>query len=138
MAIDEVRHGAALRAGLDTTVPSDRGAPTCYYQRTPSDTAIYLWPVPDTSVSGALGVRAAFAPTRSATQVEDALFDNYMPEIVSGALAQLLITPGQPFTNPSLAEYHRKAFSSGRSKAVGDAKRGATRGALVVKARAFA
>ena len=42
------------------------------------------------------------------------------------------------FTNPKLADYHRKAFASGMATAVGDAKRGATRGALAVQPRAFA
>jgi hypothetical protein len=138
VAIDEVKHGAAMRAGVDTTVASDSGTPYCFYQRTPSDTAIYLWPVPNTSVTGALGVRAAFAPTRTCNQVEDDLYDVWITEIVSGALAKLLITPGQPFTNSSLAEHHRKQFESGMAKAIGDAKRGATRGALRVQPRAFA
>lgn len=138
VAIDEVRHGAAMRAGIDTTVTSSRGTPTSYYQRMPSDSAIYLWPVPDVSAAGALGVRAAFAPTRSASQVDDALFDTYLNEIVSGALAILMGTPGQPFTNPVLAQYHSKAFASGMAGAIGDAKRGGTRGTLTVQPRAFA
>lgn len=136
--IDTVEHGAALRAGYDAVVDPARGTPMTYYQTTPGDDAIYLWPVPDTEVSDALAVRASFAPTRTATQVEDELFDDWLTEIVSGALARLMIIPAQPFTNPKLALEHERAFRAGVGAANAEARRGTGRGGLFVKPRPFA
>lgn len=138
VAVDEVRSGAAMRAGVDTEVTAEAGTPTRYYQRVPGGSEIYLWPVPDVDATAALAVRAAFAPLRSATQVEDVLFNDWMREIVSGALSLLQIVPGQPFTNPTLAEYHRGVFHSGMNRATTQARRGFTRGALGVSHRPFA
>lgn len=138
VAIDEVRSGAAMRAGVDTVVSPARGTPTSFYQRVPGDSAIYLWPVPDAAAPEALAVRAAFAPTRTASMVEDVLFNDWLPEIVHGALAMLLSTPAQPFTNLVLAGAHRKEFEAAIGAAARDAKRGGTRGSLAVQPRAFA
>lgn len=136
--VDGVEHGAALRAGLDVVVDPTRGTPRTYYQRTPQDEAIYLWPVPDQSVAGALSVRAAFAPTRTASRVEDVLFDTWLQTVVSGTLARLLMIPGQAYTSVVVAQQHAERYESEVTDARVAARRGAGRGSLRVAPRAFA
>lgn len=138
VAIDAVAHGAATRAAYDTVVEPARGTPRSYYQRTPSDDAIYLWPVPDLSETDAIAVRASFAPTRTATQVDDVLFDEWLPDIVTGALARLMMVPAMPFTNPKMALEYDKIFRGSKAAALAHSRRGSGRGGLFVQPRAFA
>lgn len=138
VALDDVRHGAAARAATDTVVLSDSGTPSFFHQTTPSDDAIYLWPVPSTSTTSGLAIRAAFEPTRTATQVADDLFDDYALTIAYGALSRLLGIVSQPFYNPQQAAAFQRQFDSELSRAIGQATRGTTRGSLRVQPRAFA
>ena len=136
-ALDDVRHGAAMRAGLDTVVESQSGTPQMYYQTTPTAETVCLWPVPSTTGSNALAIRAAFAPTRTATSVDDALYDDWANEIASGALARLLAMPAQVFTNPKYAQAHEARFAGAIAAASTQARRGRLTGASRVAYRAF-
>lgn len=141
VAPGDVEHGAAMRAGVeavDAVLESTRGTPTVYYQTTPTDPNVYLWPVPAETKVGYLAVRAAFVPLRNATQVEDVLFEDWVVEIASGALAQLLAMPGQVFSNPSYAENHAKAFAAGVARAKAKARSAQIPSAMRVRARRFA
>lgn len=138
VASDMVDAGGAMRAGVDTAVAPSFGTPTSFYQSSPSDRGIHLWPVPDVTAPGALAIRAAFAPTRTATQVEDVLFDEWISVVVSGALAQLHSVPDQIFTNLRAAERHGQAAYAGIRSAAAEARTGSTRGSLRIKGRRFA
>lgn len=133
---DHVESGAALRAGVDTVVDSRTGTPEAYYQITPSDTAIYLWPVPDRPAVGALAVRASFEPSRSATSLDDKLY-SYVQTLAYGTLARLLLMPGQPFTNPVLASEYERRFTSAIAAARSAARRGNVRTSSHVRPRSF-
>jgi hypothetical protein len=137
-AVDDVRHGAAARAGEDTVVESPTGTPQCYYQRFLGEPALYLWPVPDSTALRGLSVRAAFRPARTATQVDDRLYNDYVQSIAYGALSRILVTPGQPFTNPTLAKDMEGWFNAAIAAAASDARRGNVQASMRVRPRAFA
>lgn len=140
VSISDVNHGAAMRAGVenvDAVVESARGTPGAYYQTTPTDTLIYLWPVPAVAEVNALAIRAAYVPTRAATDVEDVLFEDWANEIASGALARLLSMPAQVFTNPKFADAHEKRFGDAVASATSLGRRGQVPGATRVRANRF-
>jgi len=135
VAPSDVRHGAALRAGVDSTVAPFSGPPALYYQITPTDRVLYLWPVP--ADTGALAIKASYAPSRTATEVDDVLFDDWAYEIACGALARLLSMPAQVFSNPKYAEAHGARFSAAIASAVSAARRGRLPGAVRAQSRSF-
>lgn len=137
MPLDGVRSGAATRAGEDTVVEGRVGTPEGFYQVTPGEDAIYLWPRPDTTVDDALAVRAAFEPTRNATALADRLYDAVY-DIAAGAIARLLSMPGQTFTNAAGAERSYRQFQSALGSERMSSARGDSRATLRVTPRPFA
>lgn len=51
-------------------------------------------------------------PILGAVTLPDFLYSQYRDAIAAGALAKLLVIPGQPFTNPDLAAYYQGKFGS--------------------------
>jgi hypothetical protein len=97
----------------------------------PSPGVIAFMPVPDGAYP--VTVRAAMKPKRSATQVEDILYENWAEEIVHGALFRLFSTEGMPFTNAGAATAHMALFKMGVNKALLEASRGRTRAERIVR-----
>lgn len=95
-------------------------------------------PAPATSESGVLTVRAALRPTRNATAVADALFDNWVETIAAGALARIYATPGQPYSDMSTALARRQEFMTGIQRARIESATGRVQGELRVQMRPFA
>lgn len=69
---------------------------------------IRLCPHPETD--GTLTPRAVLAPTLDSTEGPGWLYEDYRDALVHGALARLMVLPGNPWTNPQLAEYHGERF----------------------------
>ena len=61
-----------------------------------------FYPVPDGvyRIAGEVALR----PLRNATAFSDDLFNTWMEQVVTGALARLMSTPDQPFTNLALGQ----------------------------------
>jgi len=119
----------------DATLVS--GTPVAWFQKTPYSTTISLAPVPDEALTNGLTIKASFTPTRAALSVEDVLFDEYVSDIASGALAELMAMPGQSFTSP-LAAGHARRFAAGVSAAGRHAMYGKQPHNLRVRPRPFA
>lgn len=64
------------------------------------------------SATGIVKVQAFLKPSEDAEQVPDFIANKYRRAIASGALADLLLTPGQPFFSPDLAGIHAARFKS--------------------------
>jgi hypothetical protein len=136
VAAADVERPVALRGAVDgVTVPA--GTPRVYYQRLPTDVTIYLYPTPDRSITEGVYIKAAYLPTRTATTVDDVLFDSYAEAIAAGAVSTLMALPGQSFTSQSGAEANSKRYESGVASAAGDAARGLVRVARYVTPRSF-
>lgn len=64
--------------------------------------------VPGTT--GKLALATILRPSNDATQLPDFIGAQYQREIVDGALAEILMTPGQNFTDPSRAQFYASRF----------------------------
>ncbi|ARZ00536.1 hypothetical protein AXW37_06415 [Yersinia ruckeri] len=94
--------GSPLIAGLDFTVKS---ANQLAFQRTFTQ------------------VRVDFAvePKRNVSEVPDVLADDYADVIANGALADLFLMPGKPWTDPQRSQYFGTRFVDGYRRAFREA-----------------
>lgn len=72
---------------------------------------------PSETTPNAFTGRIAFMPSRSSSTVEDVLFERYLDEIAAGALARLMVTPDQPYTDLKAAASNAGRFRAGVSMA---------------------
>lgn len=87
------------------------GGPTAYYAEDVEETLVLrLAPIPDKDEAGALVVRVATRPTRSATQFHSALFNEWAEVLVDGALSRLYDIPDQAFTDYAKALVLQQRF----------------------------
>lgn len=95
-----------------------------------------LYPVPDGVYR--LACEVALRPTRNATAFSNELFNIWMEPVVTGALARLMSTPDQPFTNLALgqAATAKALYLSRRARVEGSYGRGNT--TVKVRQRPFA
>ncbi|MDR0273864.1 MAG: hypothetical protein LBI48_00670 [Burkholderiaceae bacterium] len=70
--------------------------------------------------------RVALAPYDKAQGVDEAVFDPHSSVLAAGICALLLADPGQPWSNPGLAQVYAAQFSSGVARARLAAWRGMT------------
>lgn len=85
-----------------------QGDPSYYNQQNWEELRVY--PTPNNPASQALTVRAQLAPKRGATTFPDSLVDRRLQGIAAGALARLMLKPGQSWSNPQLAAFHQNVF----------------------------
>jgi hypothetical protein len=111
-----------------------QGQPRLYYQ--PDAYTVSVFPQP--SDTKTFQLRLAFAPLRSATVTDSLLYDVYYEGIVAGAIAKLMNTPGQAYTNPQMAASYAVQFERGVVQAELDASRSFTRTQGRVRALPFA
>lgn len=57
-----------------------------------------------------IDVEAALKPSLDAVEFPDELFDQYVQDIAHGALAGLMLVPGQDWSNPTMAAIHQDSF----------------------------
>ncbi len=99
-----------------------------FYLRDPDDyTQITLAPYPEVSESGALTGIAVLRPTRTSTGVDSSVYEKWLEQIAAGAVARLLSTPGQSYTNPRAAQMFMGKFNSGIADARIDRNKGLER-----------
>lgn len=79
-----------------------------YYCRAPG--IIRLVPMLSIKVARALTLEVAYAPARTATEVDDLLFDQYAEQIAAGALARLHEHPDADYADPSRVSSYRTKF----------------------------
>ena len=80
--------------------------PVCYsiYM----DQELRFYPTPDAKYG--FNGNAVIKPSRTATGVEDFIFETHSKAIASGAIASLAAIPGKEWTNPDLAMMYRQGF----------------------------
>lgn len=116
---DVVNNDLALRGVAIGTATPLTGDPRWAFQKTPadSDAGFSIYPIPDTTVTLGLTVKASYAPTNAAATVDDALWNDYVEQIAAGAMARLMMMPGQTFSSKSGALYKiefERAIERGR------------------------
>ena len=62
------------------------------------------------SMSGMVTLTMLLKPTNNAQELPDFIFDQYARTIADGALAEILMIPGQPYTNPQGGAMYSQRF----------------------------
>ena len=73
-----------------------------------ADRSIVIFPTPEENVQ--LKVYAILKPSRSATGVEDWIYETFADTLVSGAIAQLAMIPGKEWSDIALAGMHKGLY----------------------------
>lgn len=85
-----------------------------------------------------LKVKAAIAPRRSSTTVDEELFERFLEYIAHGARARLYNTPNQPYYDPKTAMEYTKRFNDELAEVRTRVYKGLTRAAARVEFQRFA
>jgi len=75
-----------------------------------------LVPAPAVSRTGAVTGVLAVMPSRTADTVDGVLLEHHAEVVAAGALARILATPEQPYTNPAMAQAFEQRFRAGSSR----------------------
>lgn len=75
---------------------------------------------PGADIDNGLEINVAVTPTRSATSIDDDLFETHYDTLVAGALGRLFRIPGKAWTNPAMAAYYEAKFSDGIATSKGE------------------
>jgi hypothetical protein len=105
------------------------GNPRFYMHEDPAN--IIIVPAPNVpSIAGGLTAQIAVAPTRASTGCLDSLYERYAEVMAQGALGRLLMTPGQPYSDPQGAIAALREFRAKMMDAKALVQRGKTRASL--------
>lgn len=94
-----------------------------------------LNPTPDAVY--ALSITAVVSPVDNVREIPEAPLRKYSTVFESGALAQLLLTPGTPWNNPGEAARHARVFQAGISNGKAEVQRNFNTGSQRVRPRPF-
>lgn len=111
--------------------PTDTALVPRHYTQMTQDT-FTLYPIATTAVAGAIRVRAALRPDPAASGTTDWLAVRYRRDIAAGAIAELMMQPAKPWSNPAGAKSYMDRFIAAKSDALADRIRSFTRGSLQV------
>lgn len=115
MVLQKGRHGDFV-AGRESQFPL--GGPPRYFTVLPDGAAIRIHPIPDSSGSNPrLIVYTTVVPSRRARTIPDFIANKHHDAIVAFAKWRLLVIPDKPWTDPRMAEYHRRQFYRGVNQA---------------------
>jgi len=115
--------------------PGQEGTPTYFVQE--KIEKLILVPKPSAALVGGILAKVSARPARSATAVDDELWEKYLEVIASGAKAKLFAMKKKPWTDSALANYHRQLFEDGIARAKIAATRGHGRAKLRTQAHFF-
>lgn len=102
---------------LDNNIPNwqiNMSAGPLYYT-VDKDRYLRLIPVPSQAIENAVRVRIALMPLRTATSVEDFLYDDWLDTITDGALGRLLSMTSKPWRDFTAANYYRARYRLSRN-----------------------
>lgn len=85
-------------------------------------TTIMVTPHPTTTEVMGITGRIAIKPTRSATTVDDILYDDWAEVIAAGTKARLMSMPRKPWTSPNLAQSFAMEYAAGIDQAAAQAQ----------------
>jgi len=109
--------------------------PRSITQISPNEFAVL--PLPDAERTYAVRMFYALRPTRSATDIDEVIFDDLEDVIMHGALQQLLVLPDASWSDRELAAYHAKQFLSQTAERRARANLSNSRGMMRVQMQPF-
>ena len=112
---------------------TSKSDPVYYLQK--EERIVSVYPIPSTTVASGFTIRVAYKPSRSATTVDDVLFEDYADIIGDGAKYRLFLSPGKPYSSLDAATTHKGLYTEGLNVAIQRASRGHVRSDLSVQLR---
>lgn len=112
------------------------GQPYYYFRTRASE--MRLVTKPTTTEANKLKVKAAIAPKRASTTVEDEMFERFLEQIAFGARARLYNTPNQPYYDPKAAMEYTKRFNDVMAEVRTRVYKGLTRTAVNIEFQRWA
>ena len=100
-------------------------------------TEVILVPKPTAQSVYAISVRAAIAPTRASTTVDQDLYESFLEYISYGARARLYGTPKQPYFDKQSAMLYEKKFRDAIGEVRTRVNKGLSRSAMSVEFARF-
>lgn len=120
----------------DTSEIAEKGSnPRSITQISPHQFAVL--PLPDATETYSVRMIYALKPTRTATGMDEAAFDELEDVIMHGALQELLVLPSVQWSDRELASYHAKQFRSQLTERRARANLGNSRGSVMVQLPKF-
>lgn len=118
---EEVKSKSPLQLdAMSTDWRDETGEPEFYTQFAP--TSIRIVPYP-TTTTDSLRILARYTLSRTATTIPDVVLDRYDEGIFAGAVANLLQTPKQPWSNATRALDFEAQFQAAIAEAQSEAER---------------
>lgn len=90
-----------------------------------------LVPIPTVALASGITMDVALKPTRAATGIETRIYEEYAEAIGHGAKWRLMEKPKQPWSNATLAAYHKQMFDDAIGAAYNRVRSGFGRGGSV-------
>lgn len=90
--------------------PDWEGVPLYFVQERVEE--LILVPKPTDGVADAIRAKVSVKPARAATGIDDAIWEKYLEPIASGAKGRLFAMKDKPWTDGTLAAYHKGLFES--------------------------
>lgn len=136
VTVDGEELSSGMFEAIRNDMPTGRAKPIGFYSdRTDNSFTLMLSPPPDGTYTVVVAVN--LRPTRSATQLDDDLYDIWVDPIVSNAIARAMQIPDQPFTNFAQAQYLLDYAARKTSNSRIEGNYGMVRGSMRVRARPF-
>lgn len=130
-ALDEIYTPSAFNTRSGALV--ERSDPRIYYQKDARTFSVY--PIPNVKDVSAITLRVALKPTRSATTIDDLIYEEYAETIGNGAITRLALSPDKPYTSPGMASARNALYISGLNVARQRAQDGYVRASKQVRIR---
>jgi hypothetical protein len=111
----------------------EEGPPRFYTQKDARTFSVF--PYPKETEKLALTLRVALKPTRTASQCNDLIFEDYAEIIGHGAVSRLALSQNKPYFNPNLAGAKNVLYTAGLNMARQKANRGYVRSSSQVRMR---
>lgn len=119
----------------DTPDNVQTGVPTAIYQVSPD--TFRLYPVPDDDRMYEMYMFMALKPKRTATGMDEGIFNELQDVIIHGTLQHLLVMPNKNWQDRELASYHAKQYIFHLTERRARANLGNARGTMTAKMQAF-
>ena len=82
------------------------------------DDVLKVWPVPTQDVEDGLELEVVLAPSKDACEVDTRIYDKWHDAIIHGALSEIHMMPGRPWSSVNRADYRRRLFNEEVSRAI--------------------
>ena len=111
------------------------GNPYYYYRPRASEVRLVTKPI--ITEANKLNIKAAIAPKRSSTTIDDEMFERFLEYISFGARARLYNTPNQPYFDAKTSMEYTKRFYDAIAEVRTRVYKGLTRTAVNVEFQRF-